>query len=65
MADTFRLSDQDKLDVAELIVYLRRIPSRHRHLLAALDFEFYTALVRLETSAKALADKVEESALHH
>ena len=49
----------------ELVAYLRRIPSRHRHILAALDFKFYTALVKLEGEAKALADEVEASAKRH
>jgi hypothetical protein len=64
-SDTFRLSEREKTDIAELVAYLRRIPSRHRHILAALDFKFYTALVKLEGEAKALADEVEASAKRH
>lgn len=64
-SDTFRLSEREKTDITELVAYLRRIPSRHRHILVVLDFKFYEALVKLEAEAKALADEVERSARRH
>jgi len=54
-----KLSDQHKADLTDLIAWLRRCPSRHRHLLFLLQSELYSDLVHVESSARTLAEKVE------
>jgi len=60
-----KLSDQQAADLADLIVWLRRCPSRHRHLLFVLDSPRYTDLLGIEASATNLAEKVEALLAKH
>lgn len=54
-----KLSVKQKADLAELIDWLRKCPSRHRHLLFMLESDLYSDLNTIEWSSSALAERVE------
>jgi len=62
---SFKLDVQSAADLADLIVWLRRCPSRHRHLLFMLDSGAWQALLGIESSSRELAEKVEALLAKH
>jgi len=58
-----KLSPEQNDEINDLLDWLERCPSRHRHLLACFGFdEFYIGLITIETTVLTFAEKVEAAA---
>lgn len=59
---SFVLTPKDNGDINDLLNWLERCPSRHRHLLACLGGDLYIDLCKVESAAKTLAEQVTTAA---